>query len=382
MTIRKQYPPRSYETFSEEGAASESASHTPSSSDKSRSAAAEAQRLASAGSWADNFAGETPATNRTPTASTVDGEESRDVHYPQLSQEIDPSDPPPMYTPSDTTQSQPPTTSASPNVQRAVPAQPEIDNKRQFPVFSPEPSSSPWPPFPKREHREHETSHSITGTYQLYDLLDLSTVSGSINVNIQVQSGDKPAVLRLATKSGSVHVRFSSGGGLFRKPVIPEMANHRTLITDISTNSGSVSGDLVHGNGGSTTISMHSGSLNLSIHTVGVSENDPVSNISTTTTSGSQYLRVISPLTSTGAVRAIQARHVVQGSGSMNIHYPQEWEGMVHVKVNGSGSVRADGRDLTVQKENSRELYGYRGMKEGRIVEILEGGSGSAQFRC
>lgn len=146
MTIRKQYPSRTYETFSEEDA-SEAASHTPSSSDKSRSAAAEAQRLASAGSWADNFAGETPATNRTPTASTVDDEETRDVQYPQLSREIDPSDPPPMYTPSDTTQSQPPTASASPAVQRAVPAQPEI-------VSAPStisPSSIPPVPRPFRD---------------------------------------------------------------------------------------------------------------------------------------------------------------------------------------------------------------------------------------
>lgn len=154
MTIRKQYPPRSYETFSEEGAASESASHTPSSSDKSRSAAAEAQRLASAGSWADNFAGETPATNRTPTASTVDGEESRDVQYPQLSQEIDPSDPPPMYTPSDTTQSQPPTTSASPNVQRAVPAQPEI-------VSAPSTLGSPSISHVQRPFRDDEDGANL-----------------------------------------------------------------------------------------------------------------------------------------------------------------------------------------------------------------------------
>ncbi|KAK5248835.1 hypothetical protein LTR40_011699, partial [Exophiala xenobiotica] len=122
MTVRKQYPPRNYETFPEEGA---SESQTSSGSDKSRTAAAEAQRLGSLGSWADNFAGQTPATNRTPTASTVDGDEVRNVQYPQLSQEPDPSDPPPVYTPSDTTASRPPTEPASPVAQRSVPAQPE-----------------------------------------------------------------------------------------------------------------------------------------------------------------------------------------------------------------------------------------------------------------
>ncbi len=66
----------------------------------------------------------------------------------------------------------------------------------------------------------------------------------------------------------------------------------------------------------------------------------------------------------------------------MNIQYPQEWEGMVHIKAMGMGSIGASGQGLNVQKESSRELYGYRGMKEGRRIEVFEGGSGSVQFRC
>ncbi|KIW50055.1 hypothetical protein, variant [Exophiala xenobiotica] len=379
MTVRKQYPPRNYETFPEEGA---SESQRSSSSDKSRTAAAEAQRLGSLGSWADNFAGETPATNRTPTASTVDGDEVRNVQYPQLSQELDPSDPPPVYTPSDTTQSRPPTEPASPVVQRSVPVQPETDDRKQFPNFGPQPSASPWPPFPKREHREHETFRSISGTYQLYDLLDLSTTSGSISVNIEVQSGEKPAVLRLSSTAGSVHVKMTSGGGLFRKATVPEIASKRTLITEISAHAGSVAGDLVHGNGGSTTVTTHAGSVSLTLYTSGVSDEDPVSNISTSTWQGSQNIKVLAPFTPTEAVRAILGSHVVRGSGSMNIQYPQEWEGMVHIKAMGMGSIGASGQGLNVQKESSRELYGYRGMKEGRRIEVLEGGSGSVQFRC
>ncbi|KAJ9496903.1 hypothetical protein H2202_007680 [Exophiala xenobiotica] len=379
MTVRKQYPPRNYETFPEEGA---SESQTSSGSDKSRTAAAEAQRLGSLGSWADNFAGETPATNRTSTASTVDGDEVRNVQYPQLSQEPDPSDPPPVYTPSDTTASRPPTEPASPVAQRSVPAQPETDDRKQFPILAPHPSGSPWPPFPKREHREHETFRSISGTYQLYDLLDLSTASGSISVNIEVQSGEKPAHLRLSSTAGSVHVKMTSGGGLFRKASVPEVASKRTLITEITAHAGSVSGDLVHGNGGSTTVSTHAGSVSLTLYTNGVSDEDPVSNISTSTWQGSQNIKVLAPFTSTEAVRAIVGSHVIQGSGSMNIQYPPEWEGLVHIKAMGMGSIGASGQGLNVQKESSKELYGYRGMKEGRRIEVLEGGSGSVQFRC
>src|ERR1700761_7440630 len=124
MTVRKQYPARGYETFAD---GEDSVAESPTSyqgggdADKSRSAAAEARRLASQGSWAESFGG-TPAGIRTPMASTVDGNEERNVHYPELSQD-DPSAPPPMYTPSASTQTAPsPAAPASPVVARSAPA--------------------------------------------------------------------------------------------------------------------------------------------------------------------------------------------------------------------------------------------------------------------
>ncbi|KIV79144.1 hypothetical protein PV11_06724 [Exophiala sideris] len=504
MVLRKQYPSRDYETFSED-----TEGQTPRTSDKSRSAAAEAQRLGSMGSWADNFAGNTPATNLTPTASTVDGNEVRDVPYPQGVHELEPSDPPPQYTPSDSTAVQTPTTPSSPLTSRYVPPQavtvsapasdtplpashvqqsyrddddegaaslPEpvqheynpshhhhhgrghdeseeaelgpscnrgprgrgcwkrhhrgrsrgcrgrrggspwrkergrrfkrlcwftvslvlclwlmipglyksISNKdrSQYPIVSPEPAAPSWPPFPKREHREHETFRSISGTYELYDLLDLSTTSGSISIRVDVQEGEKPATLRLSSLAGSVNVRFATGGGFMSKATLSPAAASRTLNIEISTHAGSISGDLLHGNGGSTVLSSQAGSVSVRINTVGVSELDPPSKISVSTWSGSQNVEVRAPFSSTEAVRAIEATHKVTSSGSMSINYPTAWEGMVHVKSLGSGSVGASGRGLVVQKESSRELYGYRGMKEGRTIEIFEEGSGSVNFRC
>jgi hypothetical protein len=132
MTIRKQYPTRSYDTFDEQSQESGDAN-------KSRSAAAEARRLASGSSWADSFG--SPATDRTPAAFTVDGDETRDARYAAASIEDDPSDPPPVYTPSVSTQpaSQSPAP-ASPVAARSVPAQvPE-------PVSAPTTDSSSQPP--------------------------------------------------------------------------------------------------------------------------------------------------------------------------------------------------------------------------------------------
>ncbi|OAP59205.1 hypothetical protein AYL99_06503 [Fonsecaea erecta] len=478
MTIRKQYPARSYDTFHDDR--DDSVTQSPTSyrrggdDDKSRSAAAEAQRLGSQGSWADNFAGGTPATNPTPAASTVDGDEVRDIRYPHISSDGDPSDPPPVYTPSASTQvgAQSPAAPASPVAARsnlspvpelrgahrprptlsAIPITPDTtiiittttmiltstmkmrtqtqtdfrsscnslrggivygseppveglvergaaagagrrydsviatnielaDGRYQLPSFGQRPSHAPWPP-PEREHREHETFRSISGTYQLYDLLDLSTTAGSITVTVDVQPGDKPAVLRLSTSAGSVNVKMVSGGGFFSKPTVSDAAKSRTLVTEISTYAGSVSGSLVHGNGGSTSISTNAGSISVTIFAVGVSELDPQSNISTISNSGGQHIKVVPALSSTEAIRAIEAAHTIRGSGSMNIAYPPQWEGMVHVSTHGHGSIDAHGAGLVVRKESSRELYGYRGEKEGKKVEISEIGSGSVKFTC
>jgi hypothetical protein len=257
----------------------------------------------------------------------------------------------------------------------------EQDGRYDLPSFGKQPSQTPWPPE-KREHREHETFRSISGTYQLYDLLDLSTTSGSISVTVEVQPGDKPAVLRLASTAGSINVRMTSGGGLFKKRLVSEAARSRVLQTEISVGAGSVSGNIVHGNGGSALISTNAGSINLDIYAVGVSEMDARSSLSTVSNHGSQNVRVYSDVTNTEPIRALQASHQVRGSGSMTIEYPTEWEGMVHLTSYGSGSIGASGRGLVVRKESSHELYGYKGPKEGTKVEISELGSGSVRFSC
>lgn len=145
MTIRKQYTPRNYETFADDDTSSPASQQAD--SDKSRSAAVEAQRLGSQGSWADNLGGGTPATTMTPAASTVDADEVREVQYPRRPNEL--FDPPPVYTPSDTTNphSQSPAAPASPVVSRSAPAPP------------PEPVSAPVPVPPSSQSLSQRPFH-------------------------------------------------------------------------------------------------------------------------------------------------------------------------------------------------------------------------------
>lgn len=558
MTKRKQYPIRGYDTFEEESPSGEidpsndnPYSYQREDSDKSRSAAADAQRLGSVGSWADQFSGGSPATNMTPTASTVNGDEENPQHiqYPRLLHDADPSDPPPVYTPEASTNGT--TAPSSPLATRVTPAfqpvsTPVTDESSQTPSqsgsqsqarrqsfcpyevndddddddpsasFLPEPvqypyqqSSSQAPsasvsaspsnpisskrtwciprharrrftyrredaksrarrvkrtcwfmfslllclwllipglcksltnvipsnfvsrrhknliangirsqkgetqlpnlgskpkdqfPVPGREHRQHETSQSISGTYQLYDLLDLSTKSGSISITVDVQPGDKPAVLRLSSISGSVHVRMvpASSEGVWSFWKKSKGTDHmqekalnlgRVFNTDISTKSGSVGGTIVHGNGGSTTVSVESGSLGISIYPVGVSGSDPSSTLTTSAGSGSQRIKVLSPRsipgyqTTPAAIRSLKASHTTAQSGSISAAYPGEWEGQLHINLKGSGSTSARGQGLQVQQQGRHELFGWKGndSENASSVQITEMGSGSVDFQC
>ncbi|RVX70025.1 hypothetical protein B0A52_06196 [Exophiala mesophila] len=563
MTKRKPLPSRVYDTFPSDSASqpSEADTETPSTtsyrgadSDKSRSAAAEARRLGSMGSWGDRFSGGTPSTDPTPDVSTIDEEDNglqSDVRYPlppkDQDQDQDPSDPPPMYTPAATSSTVP-----SPEITRATlvnhdrvrhvptstsplippparhsseylsPGSTVSEDRDDYPIDDlddpyatslPEPvqhghretstggpkrhgswcgsrrrrrQHSPCSPMdrkarvrrfkrsccfvltvlvclwlmipglcksyadvippahatcifvhrlelltsspkqksgdtevptvgnagpgpsandtwgPTREIVHRETSHSITGTFKLYDLLDLSTKSGSIYITVEVQSGEKPAHMRLSTSSGSINVRVVQFEGAGRwlswasskiaKPVEGLNKLDRMFVTEISTQSGSVNGNVLHGNGGTTSISTSSGSINFSFYVVGASSGDATSKITTNSKSGSQNIKVIpharfadsySEQASTSAIRAMQNLHRISGSGSINVRYPSEWEGRLHIEQTGSGSMTAGGAGLNVDRREPRELWAWKGESpsDAPVVEIRELGSGSIRFQ-
>jgi hypothetical protein len=239
---------------------------------------------------------------------------------------------------------------------------------------------SPIPawPIPKREYRQHETSSSISGTFKLYDLLDLETTSGSVNINVETQAGDKPAVVRVRTQSGSV--RINMGQTRWPWPSKPTDGNNRTFETSIATQSGSVSGSVLAGNGGLTTIETASGSIRLNFDVLAEGSNNATSRIETISQSGSQTISVAAA--SSGDLSTLSALHLMRGSGSASISYPTSWIGKLHMQCMGSGSLRASGRGLQFAQDGNREKYAWRGHGDLKDVEIVSQASGSVNFRC
>ncbi|KPI36863.1 uncharacterized protein AB675_11842 [Cyphellophora attinorum] len=245
---------------------------------------------------------------------------------------------------------------------------------------NPIPSSSPNNPLPglNREYHQHETSQSITGSFPLYDVLDLSTTSGSIIIDVEPHPGPNPAVMKLSTRSGSIRVRMGSG----IVPWLPSSdATNRTFQSTLETTSGSVSGSLLAGNGGTTAIETQSGSLSLTIHALDSGgPKGSTSKLSTTTQSGSQNIKVSS--SSTEDLKNWEAEHVVRGSGSMGLSYPRRWVGRLEMRSMGSGSLSARGSGLVLERGGSKEVSGWRGDREGRVVAVEAQGSGSVRFLC
>jgi hypothetical protein len=202
--------------------------------------------------------------------------------------------------------------------------------------------------------------------------------SGSIAVNIEVKSGDKPAVMRLATKSGSISIKMVRSSWF---PWVPnnQPITNRTLDISVSTTSGSVGGSVLAGNGGKTEISTTSGSHGVNIYLVGVGKDDNTTRLSTISSSGSQTIRVISQ--SEDDVLALEARHVVKGSGSMVIKYPTQWNGKLHAFTDGSGHVAVTGNDLE-QSGGGKDVYAWRGEGDLKEVDVHVRGSGSIGFAC
>jgi hypothetical protein len=198
-------------------------------------------------------------------------------------------------------------------------------------------------------------------------------------VNIEPQPGEKPARLTLRTKSGSI--RINMGDGIL--PWLPSSdQTNRTFLSTLNTKSGSVTGSLVAGNGGATSIETASGSITLTVHMLDLGPKDAKNHLTTTSQSGSQVLNVLS--SSTEYLSSLAARHIVHGSASVRVDYPRRWTGYVKMVSQGSGSLSVVGSGLHYVVDERRQKVAWREPKveKPNDVEIVLQGSGSGSFVC
>jgi hypothetical protein len=146
----------------------------------------------------------------------------------------------------------------------------------------------------------------------------------------------KPAKLDCRSETGSITVQFPP---LEVATKLPE----REYRTNIRTGVGSIHGQFIHGK--TTELSTNSGSISGDI--LPYYADDYVSTLKSESHSGMTYLTVLSPYTGQKIERMASSHETM--TGSLNLLYPQEWEG----NISGStmtGSLTLRGKDVDVKE--------------------------------
>lgn len=219
--------------------------------------------------------------------------------------------------------------------------------------------------FNSRETRINAGSSSISGHYNLLDLLSVTTQSGSINVDVtpkEASKDDKPARLECVSRSGSISVQMPPRDSFSELP-------ERDYQTIVKTQQGSISGRLVHGT--STVVESQSGSLAFDLLPYSASDE---STLKTHSQSGMTQVNVASPHTGS-TMKHMTSSHTT-GSGSLHLTYPQAWEGKISGGTN-SGSITLRGRDVVTDEYNAARHYVRAHKGKGHLDGKLDFGTGS-----
>ncbi|EEP77207.1 predicted protein [Uncinocarpus reesii 1704] len=239
---------------------------------------------------------------------------------------------------------------------------------------------------PPREIEIHKKSGAIWGEYPLYDLLALTTSSGSIAVTIIPQPADprapsKPARVFLRSRSGSISVKFQLPAPGSRDADThahdkPPALHPRPYEVEIATHSGSIAASIAF----STSVKLSSTSGAIDAHLTPLvfpgaafldTHSDNIS-ITTVTRSGSANVVLNDPLiyprlAPSGRQTRAQHRgpgaiavHEARGSGSLRVRYPPSWAGRVHAASIRANRVSLGGKGVRVVGRGSRAVDGVK----------------------
>ncbi|KAK3073737.1 hypothetical protein LTR53_004434 [Teratosphaeriaceae sp. CCFEE 6253] len=233
-----------------------------------------------------------------------------------------------------------------------------------------------------RETRIETRSGSIGGSYGLGDLLSVRTRSGGISIKVSPRPASPahpmaPAVLDAESESGSVHI----GVATTPETAIPD----RDYQTRVTTRSGTISGTFVFSSVASFT--SRSGALALDLLPYFDRRLDERVTASLRTESGSAAttLRLLDPVryADTPVTNILRSIHKTS-SGSLNLVYPQSWEGAIQGGTR-SGGISVVGRDVTVfyegrlGEQGGKRVVARKGYGDSHLDFVT--GSGAATLR-
>ncbi|KAF2139613.1 uncharacterized protein K452DRAFT_289612 [Aplosporella prunicola CBS 121167] len=214
------------------------------------------------------------------------------------------------------------------------------------------------------------TSGSVSGSYPLFDLLAITTHSGSITISVDPKSADEekpePAEFSARSNVGSVDVTF---------PIANLPA--REYRTAVHTDAGSIKGAYVHGT--STVLTTNSGSITAGI--LPYAADDHASELRTNCHTGTARIELLAPYKKSGKqINRLKSEHSGM-TGSLHVKYPQEWEGSIKAE-SVTSSVSVKGKDVRVVGEGSKGPIGkwIEAVKgDGKSTVLVKSVSGSVE---
>lgn len=245
-------------------------------------------------------------------------------------------------------------------------------------TFPPPSSSSPGSElssnYSQREIVIYSASGSISGTYPLFDLLSITTVAGSIQVNILPRPAlpstpHTPASLVLASTSGSIHANVLNIQQYQPGNTIPD----RIYTSRLSTVSGSISAKLLH----TTSTALLSASGRISADIYPTSSSSPYASSSSIVTSGQSGATDITVhpdlFSPQSPIKKLSGKHTT-ASGSLKVRYANTWEGQIQVKtLSGRVGINWDGVRI-IRDWGGKDILAEKGTGEGQLVlESLSG---------
>jgi hypothetical protein len=207
--------------------------------------------------------------------------------------------------------------------------------------------------FKSRETYLETISGSISGLYSLYNLVSVTSKSGSVNIEVEpmpaTAESSPSAVFMVDAHSSSVRTDF-------KRKHIPE----RDYQVYINTTVGSVDGTFIHGS--RTEINSVAGFVNADL--LPYKSGGYASTINTRTDSGQTSVTLRTPYKAKHvSMTGLTSIHKTT-SGELDLTYPQEWMG----QINGtslSGALHLEGQDLQLLGENDEPRQNHVEAKKG-----------------
>ncbi|KAK5096733.1 hypothetical protein LTR70_002898 [Exophiala xenobiotica] len=243
---------------------------------------------------------------------------------------------------------------------------------------SPPQRNLPLVPTHGQNHTQHAAHEDIIGRFPLWDRLELSTTTGSIDVEIDPMPVNGTAEIILSSSTGNIKLGISDSWWMRGKE-----RTLRSIRTEIKTVQGNVYGRILLGNGGYASVDSVSGAQDLRVFVYSAGANNAVSELITRSHIGDQVVALTHFGDQDSTISSLKCEHHSLGTSNLDLQYSHAWRGEVHAVTSAYGHLEVQGDiRLVFDKKDENEVLAHKGDDPHRYtVDVISDGTGSVCFK-